>query len=46
MSGLVSDPDAARAMGEAGREAFLDKFTLEHFRDRLAAVYRRALDDR
>jgi glycosyltransferase involved in cell wall biosynthesis len=45
MGRLVSDRDAARAMGDAGREAFLDKFTLEHFRERLAAVYRRALDD-
>lgn len=43
MNRLVSDPDAARAMGEAGREAFLDRFTLDAFRDRLAAVYERAL---
>jgi glycosyltransferase involved in cell wall biosynthesis len=46
MGGLVSDPDVARAMGEGGRKVFLDKFTLEHFRDRVAAVYRRAVDDR
>jgi glycosyltransferase involved in cell wall biosynthesis len=45
MSRLVSDRDTARAMGEAGRDAFLDRFTLDQFRERLGAVYRRALED-
>jgi glycosyltransferase involved in cell wall biosynthesis len=40
---LVSDRDRARAMGQAGREAFRDRFTLDAFRDRLAAIYERAL---
>jgi glycosyltransferase involved in cell wall biosynthesis len=44
MSRLVSDPDSGRAMGSAAREAFLRHYTLEHFRQRLGAVYRRALE--
>jgi glycosyltransferase involved in cell wall biosynthesis len=43
MTRLVSDPEAARAMGEAGRGAFLNRFTLDHFHQQLAAVYRQAL---
>jgi glycosyltransferase involved in cell wall biosynthesis len=46
MSQLIADSDAARAMGEAGRETFLARFTLERFRGRLARFYRQALDGR
>ena len=41
---LVADPGDAREMGAAGRAAFLERFTLEAFRDRLGAFYRRALE--
>jgi glycosyltransferase involved in cell wall biosynthesis len=44
MGRLLSDPDFARAMGESARRTFLRRHTLDHFRDGLAAVYRRALD--
>jgi glycosyltransferase involved in cell wall biosynthesis len=44
MSSLISDHGAARAMGEAGRLAFLDRFTTDHFQERLGAFYRRVLD--
>jgi glycosyltransferase involved in cell wall biosynthesis len=44
MSRLISDRDLAYGMGRSGRETFLRQYTLERFRSRLAAVYRRALE--
>jgi glycosyltransferase involved in cell wall biosynthesis len=40
---LVSDSGAARVMGEAARETFLRRFTLERFRTGLGALYHEAL---
>ncbi|MGI8729314.1 MAG: glycosyltransferase family 4 protein [Solirubrobacteraceae bacterium] len=39
MARMVGDPVAARRMGEAGRTAFLEKFTLDRFRAGLRALY-------
>lgn len=38
---LMRDPDAARAMGERGRQRVLDKFSLDAEARSIAAVYRR-----
>ena len=41
---LAADPVAARHMGDAGREEFLSRFTVERFGEQLGAFYRRALE--
>jgi glycosyltransferase involved in cell wall biosynthesis len=43
MGSLAADPGRAATMGQAGREAFHSRFTIDDFRARLAQVYRRAL---
>lgn len=43
MTRLVSQPVAAREMADAGRRRFLERFTLERFRDKLRGVYDEAL---
>jgi glycosyltransferase involved in cell wall biosynthesis len=43
MHRLASDSAFARGLGQAGREAFLTKFTTEHFRVQLGNLYHRAL---
>jgi glycosyltransferase involved in cell wall biosynthesis len=44
MSRLASNPDSAVRMGAAGRESFLERFTIDRFRAGLGAIYRRALE--
>jgi glycosyltransferase involved in cell wall biosynthesis len=44
MGRLVADPPLARRLGEAGREIFLARHTLERFQERLGAFYRDALE--
>jgi glycosyltransferase involved in cell wall biosynthesis len=44
MSRFASAPELARSMGERGRKDFLNRYTIERFRERLAAFYRRALE--
>lgn len=44
MGRLASDPGLVRTLGQSAREEFLRNYTLEQFRDRLSAVYRRALE--
>jgi glycosyltransferase involved in cell wall biosynthesis len=43
MLDLAGDRETSRALGAAGRRAFLDRFTLERFRTALGDLYRRAL---
>jgi glycosyltransferase involved in cell wall biosynthesis len=43
MERLVSAPELTRSMGAAARCDFLDRYTLDHFRSRLTAVYGQAL---
>jgi glycosyltransferase involved in cell wall biosynthesis len=40
---LTKDPDMARRLGEAGRRAVAEKYTLEHMVSRTMEVYKRAL---
>jgi glycosyltransferase involved in cell wall biosynthesis len=42
MTSLLVDPTRARAMGTAARAAFLERFTLDRFRQALGRVYARA----
>ena len=44
ISRLAATPELARSMGDRGRKDFLDRYTIERFRQRLAAFYRRALE--
>jgi glycosyltransferase involved in cell wall biosynthesis len=43
MGRLAGDQAGARRMGDAGRDEFLSRYTIERFRRDLTAVYRRAL---
>jgi glycosyltransferase involved in cell wall biosynthesis len=43
MSRLASDPGLVRSMGDEGRKAFLGRFTIDRFRQRLADFYRRSV---
>jgi glycosyltransferase involved in cell wall biosynthesis len=43
MTQLLADRDLAKRMGAAGREVFLERYTLERFRANLSGVYARAL---
>jgi glycosyltransferase involved in cell wall biosynthesis len=45
MSRLVQDPVTTARMGDAGRNAFLGRFTIDLLRGRLGDLYRRALDN-
>ncbi|HSK20609.1 MAG TPA: glycosyltransferase family 4 protein [Longimicrobiales bacterium] len=38
---LAERPDARAAMGRAGRERYLDRYTLEHWSDRMISVFDR-----
>jgi glycosyltransferase involved in cell wall biosynthesis len=42
---LTADRETTAAMGRAGRALFLERFTLDHFRNGLAEIYRRALQE-
>jgi glycosyltransferase involved in cell wall biosynthesis len=44
MSRLAAEPDAAARMGAAGRDAFLQRFTIDRFREGLGEIYRRAVE--
>ncbi len=46
MRSLLEDRRAAHRMGHAGRASFLEKFTLDHFRNALGSLYRRAIEGR
>jgi hypothetical protein len=39
MDRLIRDPAASRAMGAAGRERYLERFTVDRFREELRRVY-------
>ena len=41
---LASEPRTAARMGDAGRRAFLERFTIERFRAQLGRFYERALE--
>lgn len=43
MRALIGDPERARAMGAAGREAYLARFTFDGMVDRFRAIYREEL---
>jgi glycosyltransferase involved in cell wall biosynthesis len=43
MLNLAADPERARKLGAAGRDAFLARFTLDRFSAALADLYRRVL---
>jgi glycosyltransferase involved in cell wall biosynthesis len=44
MTRLIQDRETTARMGDAGRDAFLARFTIELLRERLGDFYRRALD--
>jgi glycosyltransferase involved in cell wall biosynthesis len=44
MTSLIADRDRARTMGAAARAAFLERFTLDRFREVLGRVYARAME--
>ncbi len=44
VAALLEDPARAQAMGRAGRERFLQRFTIDSFADRTEELYRKALD--
>lgn len=46
MAEMATAPDRASALGIAGRERFEERFTLDRFRDELAALYRQAAERR
>jgi phosphatidylinositol alpha-1,6-mannosyltransferase len=43
VGGLLGDPGRARALGEAGRRRYHEKFTYPHFRERLGAILMRGV---
>jgi glycosyltransferase involved in cell wall biosynthesis len=45
MGRLAEDHALARRLGDAGRDVFMESYTIERFRRDLTAVYRRALGD-
>jgi glycosyltransferase involved in cell wall biosynthesis len=46
MERLLADRDLAQRMGQAGRQDFLARFTLNHFRSEVGRVYRAAQEHR
>jgi glycosyltransferase involved in cell wall biosynthesis len=44
MSHLASNRERARRMGEQARRDFLDRYTIDRFRQRVGGFYRRALE--
>jgi glycosyltransferase involved in cell wall biosynthesis len=45
LAGLLADPERRRAMGEAGRRRYEERYTLERMAAAYASLYHRALED-
>ena len=45
MDRLATDRDLASQMGAAGRQAFMERFTIDRFRSGLGEIYRRTLEE-
>jgi glycosyltransferase involved in cell wall biosynthesis len=41
---LYRSPELVRAMGNAGRQRVVEQFTWDHFRERIHAAYRAAIE--